>query len=125
MDSEVWRRFSDDLRLYVRGEPVYETKIDQRMDAEIFISTLDDQESIKYYKKKPSEVLFQQNNDPKHKSKKAQKWLQGNALEIVVWPPQSAYVLVPVKSMETHDHVYLIVGSVTPFSTINTCSYAS
>ena len=32
----------------------------------------DIQESIKYYKKKPSNVLFQQDGDPKHKSKKAQ-----------------------------------------------------
>ena len=27
-------------------------------------------------------------------------------------------VPMPIKSMETHDHVYLIVGSVTPFLTV-------
>ena len=44
------------------------------MDADLFVSILDDefQESIKYYKKKPSNVLFQQDSDPKHMSKKAQ-----------------------------------------------------
>ena len=53
------------------------------MDADLFMNILDDelQESIKYYKKKPSDVLFQQNNDPKHKSKKAQKWLQDSEFE--------------------------------------------
>ena len=30
-------------------------------------------------------------------------------------------VPMPIKSMETHDHVYLIVGSVTPFSTVPMC----
>ena len=36
--------------------PGYATKIDGRMDADLFVSILDDelQESIKYYKKKPS-----------------------------------------------------------------------
>ena len=70
------------------------TKFDGRMDANLFMSILDDelQESIKYYKKKPSDVLFQQDNDPKHKSKKAKKWLQDSEFEILVWPPQSADV---------------------------------
>ena len=27
----------------------------------------------------------------------------------------------PIKSMETHNHVYLIVGSVTPFLTVPMC----
>ena len=43
-------------------------------NADIFVSIPDDefQESIKYYKKKPSNVLFQQDSDPQHKSQKAQ-----------------------------------------------------
>ena len=74
--------------------PGHVTKIDERIDADLFMSILDDelQESIKYYKKKPSDVPFQQDNDPKHKSKKAQKWLQDSEFGIVVWPPQSADV---------------------------------
>ena len=79
------------------------TRIDGRMDAELFMSILDDdpQESIKYYKKKPSDVLFQQANDPKHKSKKAQKWLQDTGFEIVSWPPQSADV-IPIEKLWHH-----------------------
>ena len=54
--------------------PRYATKIDGRINADIFVSIPDDelQESIKYYKKKPSNVLFQQDSDPQRKSKKAQ-----------------------------------------------------
>ena len=64
------------------------TKFDGRMDADLFMSILDDelQESIKYYKKKPSDVLFQQDNDPKHKSKKAHKWLQDSGFELWCGP---------------------------------------
>jgi len=60
----------------------YGTKIDGRMDADLFVSILEDelQQSLEYYNKKPEDVLFQQDNDPKHKSKKAQKWLQESGL---------------------------------------------
>ena len=77
-----------------REGPGHVTKIDERIDADLFMSILDDelQESIKYYKKKPSDVPFQQDNDPEHKSKKAHKWLQDSEFGIVVWPPQSADV---------------------------------
>ena len=42
------------------------------MDADLFMSILDDelQESIKYYKKKPSAVLFQQDNDPNTRARR-------------------------------------------------------
>ena len=47
------------------------------MDADLFVSILEDelQQSLEYYNKKPENVFFQQDNDPKYKSKKAQKWL--------------------------------------------------
>ena len=55
----------------------YGTKIDGRMDADLFISILEDelQQSLEYYNKKSEDVLFQKDNDLKHKIKKAQKWL--------------------------------------------------
>jgi len=60
----------------------YGTKIEGRMDADLFVSILEDklQQSLEYYNKKPEDVLFQQDNDPKHKSTKAQKWLQESGL---------------------------------------------
>ena len=68
------------------------TKIDGRMDANLYVSILETelQESLKYYKKKTGDVIFQQDNDPKHKSKKATNWLNNSDLEVMVWPPQSA-----------------------------------
>ena len=33
--------------------------------------------------------VFQQDNDPKHTSKKATKWFQDNNIEVMAWPAQS------------------------------------
>jgi hypothetical protein len=52
--------------------PRYGIKIDERMGADLFVSILDDelQQSLAYYNKKLEDVIFQQDNNPKHKSKK-------------------------------------------------------
>ena len=51
----------------------YAIRIDGRIDADLYVSILVDelQKSIKHFKKKHKEVIFQQDNDPKHTSKKA------------------------------------------------------
>ena len=43
------------------------------MDADLFVVILEDelQGTLEYYNLKPEEVIFQQDNDPKHTSKKA------------------------------------------------------
>ena len=33
--------------------------------------------------------IFQQDNDPKHTSRKAKEWLREHGFEIMVWPAQS------------------------------------
>ena len=83
-------------------EPGYATKIDGRMDADLFVSILDDelQESIQYYKKKPSDVPYSRTITLNTRARR-QKWLQDSGLEVMVWPPQSAD-LYPIEHFWHH-----------------------
>jgi hypothetical protein len=53
----------------------YACKIDGKVDGELYVKVLDEdlQRGIKYYDKTKDDILFQQDNDPKHKCKKAQQ----------------------------------------------------
>ena len=71
--------------------PGYASKIECKMDANLYVSILEDElsQSLEYYDKEVDDIVFQQDNDPKHTSKKARKCLEDGGYEVMVWPPQS------------------------------------
>ena len=69
----------------------YACKIDGRMDAELYTKILDEdfRASVEYYGKSLKDIIFQQDGDPKHRSKMAKNWLKTNGVTVLKWPAQS------------------------------------
>lgn len=67
------------------------TKIEGNMDAELYCEILRDElmNSLEYRDLNVADVLFQQDNDPKHTSKKAKECLKELGFNILQWPAQS------------------------------------
>jgi hypothetical protein len=66
-------------------------QIDGIMDADLYIKILDDElgESLEYYGKTTEGIIFQQDNNSKHTSKKVKKWLAEHEYEVMLWSSKS------------------------------------
>ena len=66
-------------------------EIEGKMDADQFVSILEDHllPSLEKSGIPEEQVIFQQDNDPKHKSKKAKNWMENNNITLLDWPAQS------------------------------------
>ena len=81
----------------------YACKIDGKMDADLYVQILEDelQASLEYHNKSPGDIILQQDNDPKHTNKMAQKWFQDNGIKLLPWPAQSVGI-APIEHLWNH-----------------------
>ena len=69
----------------------YLTRIDGGLNAELYVNILNDEliQTLEYYEYSKDDIVFQQDNDPKHTSRLAKNWFAENEIEVLDWPPQS------------------------------------
>ena len=62
-------------------------KIDGGMDATLYANILQDEllQTLDFYELNRDNIIFQQNNNPKHTSIIARKWFEDNRIQLLEW----------------------------------------
>lgn len=71
--------------------PGFMCRIEGMMDQHLYKEILEDElfQTIEWYHMDADRVIFQQDNDSKHKARSVREWLNEQPFEVMEWPPQS------------------------------------
>ena len=69
----------------------YATRIEGKMDGQLYTQILGDEflQTLEFYEYEKEDIIFQQDNDPKHTRKLAKTWFSDNQIQVLKWPAQS------------------------------------